>query len=151
VEACPYSARYLDQKRGVVDKCNGCIQRVQAGLQPACVATCLGGSRMFGDLNDPASEVSIALKNARSIVRLDYEKDGVDTDPNIYYINAEGIEDPIVLQSGVLPHDPSYTLSESAWNKVLKPLMFAAVGGAFLVQAVYFTKQLAEGEKEFEE
>jgi tetrathionate reductase subunit B len=151
VEACPYSARYLDQKRGVVDKCNGCIQRVQAGMQPACVATCVGGSRMFGDLNDPTSEVSIALKNAENIVRLDYEKDGVDTDPNIYYIKAQGMENPMVLQSGVLPHAPTYTVSESAWDKVLKPLMLAAVGGAFLVQAAFFTKQLVDGEKEFEE
>jgi tetrathionate reductase subunit B len=151
VAACPYSARYLDQKRGVVDKCNGCIQRVEVGMQPACVATCVGGARMFGDLNDPVSEASIALKNADSIVRLDYEKNGVDTDPNIYYINAQGVEDPLVLQSGTLPHDPKYTLSETAWGKVFKPLMYAAVGGAFLVQAVYFTKQLVEGEKEFEE
>ena len=151
VEACPYSARYLDPKRGVVDKCNGCIQRVQAGDQPACVATCVGGSRMFGDLNDPVSEVSIALQNARSVVRLDYEKDGVDTDPNIYYINAEGVDNPLVLQSGILPHAPGYTVSESAWDKLLKPLMFAAVGGAFLVQAIFFTKQLVDGEKEFEE
>jgi hypothetical protein len=29
--------------------------------------------------------------------------------------------------------------------------MAAAIGGAFLVQAVYFTKQLIQGEKEFEE
>jgi tetrathionate reductase subunit B len=151
VEACPYSARYLDQKRGVVDKCNGCIQRVQVGMQPACVATCVGGSRMFGDLNDPSSEVSIALKNAQSVVRLDYEKNGVDTDPNIYYINSQGIDEELVLQSGILPHDPHYTVAETGWNKLLKPLMYAAVGGAFLVQAAYFTKQLIEGEKEFEE
>ena len=151
VEACPYGARYLNPQLGVVDKCTGCIQRIEAGLQPACVATCVGGSRMFGDLNDPGSEVSIALMNAGSIVRLDYEKDGVDTDPNIYYINAEGMSDPLVLESGIFPHDPQGTLSESAWKLVLKPLMYAAVGGAFLVQAVYFTKQLVEGEKEFEE
>jgi tetrathionate reductase subunit B len=151
VEACPYGARYLDENRGVVDKCTGCIQRIEAGQQPACVATCVGGSRLFGDLNDPTSEASIALKNAGTIFRLDYEKDGVDTDPNIYYINAEGMSDPLVLQSGIFPSDPNYTLSESAWKLVLKPLMYAAVGGAFLVQAVYFTKQLIEGEKEFEE
>ena len=53
VEACPYGARYIDQKRGVVDKCNACVQRLQVGLQPACVATCVGKSRLFGDLNDP--------------------------------------------------------------------------------------------------
>ena len=65
VEACPYGARYIDQKRGVVDKCNACVQRLEVGLQPACVATCVGKARMFGDLNDPNSEVSIALKNAK--------------------------------------------------------------------------------------
>lgn len=151
VAACPYSARYLDEKRGVVDKCNGCIQRVEVGISPACVATCVGGSRFFGDLNDPTSEASIMLQNATSIVRLDYENAGVDTDPNIYYINAQGMDDPLVLQSGILPHDPSYTVSEVAWKRFLKPLMLVAVGGAFLVQAVYFTKQLIEGEKDFEE
>jgi tetrathionate reductase subunit B len=151
VAACPYGARYLDKQRGVVDKCNGCIQRLNIGLPPACVATCVGGSRMFGDLNDPESDVSNALANASSIVRLDYEDNQVDTDPNIYYINAEGMQNPLVLESGVFPHAPKYTLAEEGWKKVVTPLMAAAVGGAFLVQAVYFTKQLMEGEHEFEE
>ena len=151
VDACPYKVRYLDEKRGVVDKCNGCIQRVAVGQQPACVATCVGGSRMFGDLNDPNSEVSQALKNASSITRLDYESGEVDTDPNIYYINAQGLQNPLELPGGNLPHAPKYTISEVGWKKVLMPVMAAAVGGAFLVQAVYFTKQLIEGEKEFEE
>src|SRR3990170_3149720 len=80
VEACPYDARYLDRARGVVDKCTGCIQRVLVGQQPACVTTCVGKARLFGDLNDPNSEVSVALKNAKAVQRLDYEKNGVDTD-----------------------------------------------------------------------
>jgi len=145
VEACPYDARYLDEARGVVDKCTGCIQRLEVGMQPACVATCVGGSRMFGDFNDPNSEVSIALKNARSVQKLDYEKDGHDTDPNIFYINGD------VLDSSILPRDPVYTVSEQGWKKVLVPAIFTAIGGAFMVQATYFTKQLLEGEKEFEE
>jgi tetrathionate reductase subunit B len=145
VEACPYDARYLDETRGVVDKCTGCIQRVETGGQPACVATCVGSSRMFGDLNDPNSEVSMALKNAKSIQRLDYEKNGIDTDPNIYYINGN------VLQSSILPRDPRYPIAEDGWKKVLVPAVLAAIGGAFTVQATYFTKQLIDGEKEFEE
>ena len=145
VDACPYDARYLDEARGVVDKCNGCIQRLEVGLQPACVATCVGGSRLFGDFNDPNSEVSIALKHARSIQKLDYEKDGHDTDPNIFYINGD------VLESSILPRDPRYTISEQGWKNVLVPAIFSGIGAAFLVQATYFTKQLLEGEKEFEE
>ncbi len=145
VDACPYNVRYLDAKRGVVDKCNACAQRLEIGLQPACVATCVGGSRMFGDLNDPESEVSVALKNATSIQRLDYEKDGHDTNPNIYYINGD------VQDSSVLPRDPKYTVSEAGWKKVVVPLVYAAIGGSFMVQAGFFTKQLIEGEKDFEE
>jgi len=145
VDACPYNARYLDETRGVVDKCNGCIQRVEVGQQPACVATCVGGSRLFGDLNDPASTVSIALKNARTIQRLDYEKGQHDTDPNIYYINGD------VTDSAIQPRDPKYSLAETGWKKVLVPAVVAGIGASFAVQAVYFTKQLLEGEKEFGE
>ena len=160
VDACPYNARYLDKRRGVVDKCNACLPRVERGQQPACVATCVGGSRMFGDLNDTQSDASITLKNARSVARLDYEANGHDTDPNIYYINAPsmaGLElpgdsrQPLVTQSGFLPRDPQYSLAEQGWKKVLTPLLFAGIGASFLVQAVYFTKQLIEGENEFEE
>ena len=157
VEACPYGVRYIDQKRGVVDKCNACVQRLEVGLQPACVATCVGKSRMFGDLNDPNSEVSIALRNAKSVTSLDYEKGEVDTDPNIYYLNLPETEsilssDPFgqVAQAS-LPRDPHYTIAEQGWKKVAIPLMAVAMGGAFLVQAFFFTKQLLEGEKEFED
>lgn len=157
VEACPYGARYIDQKRGVVDKCNACVNRLESGLPPACVATCVGKSRLFGDLNDPESEVSIALKNAKSVTRLDYEKNGVDTDPNIFYINlpeAQTIHttDPFnQVRGGLLPGDPHYTFSQEAWRKVAIPLVAAAMGGTFLVQAIFFTKQLLQGESEFDE
>jgi len=160
VDACTYNVRYLDEKRGVVDKCNACEQRLEVGLQPACVATCLGKSRMFGDLNDPASEVSLALRNAKSIVRLDYEKGKLDTDPNIYYINANNFEmlelsgegrKPLVSLSGILPRDPKYNIAETGWKRVLVPVIAAGIGASFAVQAIYFTKQLLDGEKEFEE
>ena len=157
VDACPYGARYIDPKRGVVDKCTACVQRLEQGLQPACVATCVGKARMFGDLNDPNSEVSVALREAKSVTRLDYVKDGKDTDPNIFYLNMAAtdqilVSDPFgqVVQK-TLPRDPHYTIAEEGWKKVAIPLIAAAMGGTFLVQAVFFTKQLVEGEKEFED
>jgi len=164
VDACPYNARYLDQRRGVVDKCNACQQRLERGQQPTCVATCLGSSRLFGDLNDPTSAAAQTLKNAKFIVRLDYEVNGQDTGPNIFYINMpeEAAQSgflhmptddrqPLVSQPGELPREPQYSLAEVGWKKVLAPLLFAGIGASFLVQAVFFTKQLIEGEKEFEE
>ncbi len=145
VDACPYSARYLDEKRGVVDKCTGCIQRLQVGQQPACVMTCVGKSRWFGDFNDPASEVSVALKNAQSVHRLNYTtKEGVDTLPNVFFINGDIPAEDLAVR------EPSYTLPQTAWQKVLAPAVLAGIGLSFAAQAVFFTKQLVGGEKEFE-
>jgi tetrathionate reductase subunit B len=156
VDACPYGVRYTDERRGVVDKCNACLQRIEVGLQPACVATCVGGSRMFGDLNDPASEVSKALKEAKVIHRIDYEKNKVDTDPNIYFINGNlgesiTIANPVMIEDNRYPRDPRYSIAEEGWKKLLVPLITAGIGASFLIQAIYFSKQLIEGEKEFDE
>jgi tetrathionate reductase subunit B len=157
VEACPYGVRYIDQKRGVVDKCNACVQRLEVGLEPACVATCVGKARMFGDLNNPNSEVSVVLQNAKSVTRLDYEKAGTDTDPNIYYLNLPEMESILSSDSfgqvaqTVLPRDPHYSIAEEGWKKVAIPLVAVAMGATFLVQAFFFTKQLLEGEKDYDE
>lgn len=81
--ACPYNARYYDEEAKSVDKCTFCLPRTTNGLDPACVTTCVGESRVFGDLNDPNSKVSKLLKDATSIKRLK-ESDGAK--PNVYYI-----------------------------------------------------------------
>ena len=58
IDACPYHARFRNAQTGDADKCTFCVPRIDAGRPPACVETCIGGSRLFGDLNDPDSEVS---------------------------------------------------------------------------------------------
>ncbi len=82
IQACPYDARYLDEVRGVVDKCTLCAHRLDAGQTTACVETCIGRARHVGDLNDPNSEVSQLLAaNDHNVV---YAEAG--TGPAIYYI-----------------------------------------------------------------
>jgi molybdopterin-containing oxidoreductase family iron-sulfur binding subunit len=71
--ACPYKARSLvhenltDQKpdvprgKGTVESCTLCVHRVDRGETPACVEACGSaghGAMVFGDLNDPASEIA---------------------------------------------------------------------------------------------
>ena len=62
--ACPYGARELDSQSGTMKKCTLCIDRIydenlpEAERQPACVLTCPTHSRVFGDFDDPNSEVS---------------------------------------------------------------------------------------------
>jgi Fe-S-cluster-containing dehydrogenase component len=72
---------------GYVSKCDFCKHRVEAGRLPACVETCPTLCRTFGDLEDPASDVSLALRRAR---RVDVLRPGLGTGPQLYYLNAPG-------------------------------------------------------------
>ncbi|MDH5181881.1 MAG: dimethyl sulfoxide reductase anchor subunit [Gammaproteobacteria bacterium] len=45
---CPYNAPQLDMKKGHVHKCNMCVDRLEAGLKPACASACLAGALDFG-------------------------------------------------------------------------------------------------------
>ncbi len=84
--ACPYDARYYDEKKQAIDKCTFCLPRISNGLNPACVDTCVGESRNFGDLNDINSKVSKMLKDATNIYKL---KENEGTLPNVYYITLK--------------------------------------------------------------
>ena len=95
IKACPYGARYFDpnvlltrkDKEGKygIGKCSLCVHRLDQGLEPACVKSCVGRSRIFGDLNDPGSEVSKLIKNNPVKVMKPDKK----TSPNVYYIDLD--------------------------------------------------------------
>jgi phenylacetyl-CoA:acceptor oxidoreductase 27-kDa subunit len=82
--------------RGVVEKCSFCYQRIDRGLAngltpgvdsdatPACVVVCPVGARVFGDLNDPESQVSKLLRE-RTSYRL---REDLGTSPRVYYLSA---------------------------------------------------------------
>jgi len=85
IQACPYDARYLNPITGTVDKCDFCLHRVAQGLEPSCVNTCEGRARIFGDINDPASEVSkLIAQNSYTVLLKE-----MGTNPNVYYIDAD--------------------------------------------------------------
>lgn len=56
--ACPFQVRWQSDASGAVQKCTFCFERAQAGLLPACAGNCPTGARLFGDMNDPASEIA---------------------------------------------------------------------------------------------
>jgi Fe-S-cluster-containing dehydrogenase component len=65
--ACPYGAREMDPSAKVMTKCTLCVDRLDddrlppAERKPACVLACPTSARLFGDVHDPASEVSLAI------------------------------------------------------------------------------------------
>ena len=85
IAACPYDVRYVDPIKKIVEKCYWCQHRVDAGLKPACVTSCIGGARVFGDLNDPESEVARLLAS-HPVQVIKPEK---TTLPQVYYIGLD--------------------------------------------------------------
>ncbi len=82
---------------GIVEKCTYCIHRLQKARAravaeerdfrpdeyvPACVQTCTGKARFFGDLDDPESTVSILAQNPRAFRLLE----DVGTHPKTIYL-----------------------------------------------------------------
>lgn len=96
IHACPYDARFINADTGNADKCDFCIHRVSKGLEPACVEACPSRARVFGDLNDPNSEISkLIASNPVTVLRPDK-----GTQPNVYYIAAEHADERDVRFKG---------------------------------------------------
>ena len=100
--ACPYNARNFNwqtpvrvtganygdaevpvRPKGVAEKCTLCRERTDRGEEPMCVVCCPTHARIFGDLDDPASEVSKAVVERKAHVLL--EEQG--TRPQVYYFD----------------------------------------------------------------
>ncbi len=85
IQACPYGARFLNPNTGTAEKCDFCLHRISEGIEPSCVNTCIGRARIFGDINDPKSEISKKIsKNSTHVLRRE-----MGTHPNVFYIAAD--------------------------------------------------------------
>jgi tetrathionate reductase subunit B len=83
--SCPYGVRYINPRRNIAEKCYWCHHRVDAGLDPACVVACPTGAIIFGDLNDPESQIANTItENAVQVI-----KPELGTGPQTFYIDLD--------------------------------------------------------------
>lgn len=74
---------YVRFTKGTTVKCTFCHERVDAGQDPACVATCPTEARIFGDIDDPNSAPSRLIRDRNGRQPLP-EK---NTSPKVYYVD----------------------------------------------------------------
>jgi molybdopterin-containing oxidoreductase family iron-sulfur binding subunit len=104
MSACPYGSRSFNWRdprpyiketnpdfptrtKGVVEKCNFCEERLREGLLPACVEACEDKTLVFGNLEDPNSEVSKLISSNYTLRR----HSGLGTEPKVYYLRQDGV------------------------------------------------------------
>jgi Fe-S-cluster-containing dehydrogenase component len=78
---------------GVTEKCIFCQHRLLEGDDPYCVASCPSGARVFGDLDDPESEISqiLAAQGSERLANNAGDMLGPNeagTQPNVFYIGS---------------------------------------------------------------
>lgn len=84
VQACPYDARFINHETFTADKCTFCAHRLEQGLLPACVETCVGGARIIGDIKDPTSHIHRLLVQHQHEIKV--LKPEAGTKPYVFYI-----------------------------------------------------------------
>lgn len=103
VEACPYGHRFLikedtptsfadvimpceeesSKRNNVAEKCTFCYERVKDGLEPMCTLNCPGRCRIFGDTEDPESDISRYIAEKKPV-----HIEGT----SMYYVLPEGMD-----------------------------------------------------------
>ncbi|HNY49638.1 MAG TPA: 4Fe-4S dicluster domain-containing protein [Smithella sp.] len=83
--ACPYDARYFNEEKRAIDKCDFCFNALleRGETNTACAAVCPADTRVFGDLSDPESRVYQMIHQLQKPVWVIREETGAR--PNVFY------------------------------------------------------------------
>lgn len=67
ISSCPYRAIYWNEEKQVAQKCTMCAHLLDKGWkEPRCVEVCPTGALIFGDLDDPDSEIARLLASGKT-------------------------------------------------------------------------------------
>ncbi len=114
--------------RGVVEKCSMCVQRIQeqkliaktenrtvreGDIKTACQQSCPGDAIVFGDINDPNSEIAKVVQDPRSYQLLEQ----LHTLPSVSYVTKVRNMDPKDKWKNYSSHYPTYSSGESTMEE----------------------------------
>lgn len=147
---CPYNAPQLDPVKGQVSKCNMCVDRLEVGLKPACVAACVGNALDFGVIEKipegreqarveipgfPSPEITQPNIRFQQIKQLPDEMKRTDSMPLKYHKDDKGRYRPAIDQKrGQEMHWNLARLSSRENPLVLFTLAAQMAAGAFALQ-----------------
>ena len=144
---CPFDVPKYHPKTSKMAKCTLCVDRVEVGLEPACIKACPTGCLQFG-----TKESMVALGNARvSQLKSQGFNDAMLYDPK--GVGGTGVV--TVLGHGHpewynLPVDPHVPWGVRLWKQIVRPIgiaaAFVAVLGSFAHYARFGPKVPPDGD-----
>lgn len=138
VKGCPFDVPRISQVDNKAYKCTLCSDRVNVGLEPACVKTCPTGAITYGIKDDM---VAYGEKRAGELKERGYQ--------NAALYNPEGVGGThvmYVLKHGDrpelegLPADPQISPTVRLWKGVAKPLALAGMAAAVVGSFFHYMK-----------
>jgi len=136
VSGCPFDIPRFDAETRKVYKCNMCVDRVEAGLEPACVKTCPTNAIAWGTKDDmlTLAERKVEGLRARGFQNAAlYDPEGVGG-THMMYVVPHGDR----LEDYELPDDPTATPSALSTLYGLKKLGAPALAMGLLAAGLHY-------------
>jgi formate dehydrogenase iron-sulfur subunit len=147
IAGCPFNIPRISKSDNKAYKCSLCSDRVNVGLEPACVKTCPTGAIQFGAKED------MLIRGAKRVNDLKergfqnagvYDPQGVGGTHVMYVL--QHADKPELYHN--LPNDPKISPWVSLWKGIAKPLL--ALGAGVAVLGAFF-HYITRGPKEVDD
>jgi formate dehydrogenase iron-sulfur subunit len=133
---CPFDIPRYSEQTSKMAKCTLCVDRVQVGLEPACVKSCPTGCLEFGDKTDLVAHANARVEQLKQngfVNAALYDPPGVGG-TTVITVLAHG-DHP---EWYGLPKDPKVPAGVRFWKNALRPLGALAIAGAFFAMVGHY-------------
>ncbi len=133
---CPFDVPRYTASDNKMAKCTLCVDRVEVGLEPACIKACPTGCLQFGEKSD------LLLMAAHRVGQL--KADGFPQADVYNPLGVGGTSVITILRHGDhpewygLPKDPRVPTTITFWKRVLHPIGFIAMAAAIFGAVGHF-------------